>query len=447
MDDPLHDHAATVVDEPMHAPENTNDGREYDLSTTEQPSSIESSTSGKNDISNIFETVGYSVDVVSQTSEDSVSADMQSLEELMGTAGSPKTQVVEPKAKEVEVVSAFAPRFVELPIEPVVGDALVGKSPNALESAQEVELPLITPPTQEQGLSNEEFLAALNDSTENFSNVIEVEQTGLNAIDESEDKKHKETAARLQSDDVQDPATSSLENDVDDLVESIVSTPQNTSTSEATTLDDENLTLTGIESGQIVEDKPTVDFSGIEKTLPANSTAELLGLIDRQEDIAYSPALGQSLEGLFGNEPIIAPPPSEPTKKRLNRKARILVVDDARVVRMKMSAVLTDAGFDLIQAVDGKQALDILLSEAGMGVDMVLSDIEMPNMNGLELFERLKSNPDLSQIPFAVVTGNYENIEAATRLGCVYALLKPFSDEDVENLVASCLSTVYEGFD
>jgi two-component system, chemotaxis family, sensor kinase CheA len=83
------------------------------------------------------------------------------------------------------------------------------------------------------------------------------------------------------------------------------------------------------------------------------------------------------------------------------KKRRIMVVDDSPLTRELLSSLLEAVGFEIINANDGAEALDRLGREA---VDLVVTDLEMPRMDGLELTRRLKSHPTLSSLPVVIVT-------------------------------------------
>lgn len=83
------------------------------------------------------------------------------------------------------------------------------------------------------------------------------------------------------------------------------------------------------------------------------------------------------------------------------KKRRIMVVDDSPLTRELLSSLLEAVGFEIINANDGVEALDRLGREA---VDLVVTDLEMPRMDGLELTRRLKSHPTLSSLPVVIVT-------------------------------------------
>jgi two-component system chemotaxis sensor kinase CheA len=81
--------------------------------------------------------------------------------------------------------------------------------------------------------------------------------------------------------------------------------------------------------------------------------------------------------------------------------SRILVVDDARIVREVERSILEQAGYDVVTASDGMEAL-AELSERGC--DLVVSDVEMPRMDGLELTSRIRAMPRLAQLPVILLT-------------------------------------------
>lgn len=83
------------------------------------------------------------------------------------------------------------------------------------------------------------------------------------------------------------------------------------------------------------------------------------------------------------------------------KKRRILVVDDSPLTRELLSSLLEAVGFEILNASDGVEAIERLGREA---VDLVVTDLEMPRMDGLELTRKLKSHPTLSSLPVVIVT-------------------------------------------
>jgi two-component system, chemotaxis family, chemotaxis protein CheY len=112
---------------------------------------------------------------------------------------------------------------------------------------------------------------------------------------------------------------------------------------------------------------------------------------------------------------------------------RILTIDDSKTMRDMLMLTLVDAGFDVIQAVDGKDGIDMLERE---NVDVVITDINMPRMDGYEVVRQLRARPEHKTTPILVLTTESEadkkNIARAA--GATGWLVKPF---DPERLIAT----------
>jgi two-component system chemotaxis response regulator CheY len=117
----------------------------------------------------------------------------------------------------------------------------------------------------------------------------------------------------------------------------------------------------------------------------------------------------------------------------------LLVVDDSATTRMLISLTLKK-GDDLriIEASDGKEALAQLDSQH---VDLVLTDINMPNMDGLELITRIRSNRREPKIPIIVITtkGEETSRDEGLALGADAYVLKPISGAKLQSLVKELL--------
>ncbi|MCI8637712.1 MAG: response regulator [Coprococcus sp.] len=111
---------------------------------------------------------------------------------------------------------------------------------------------------------------------------------------------------------------------------------------------------------------------------------------------------------------------------------RILVVDDdtMNLVRTKM---ILGKSYNVLLAESGEEALKKLKSER---VDLILLDIEMPNMNGIETFERMKDNKIEVPVIFLTASGYKEDVLSALKLGAVNYLKKPFYPEELLKRVA-----------
>jgi two-component system chemotaxis response regulator CheY len=104
----------------------------------------------------------------------------------------------------------------------------------------------------------------------------------------------------------------------------------------------------------------------------------------------------------------------------------ILVVDDSGTVRQQVSMALKQAGFAIVEAADGVEALAAI--ESNRAIDMVVCDVNMPNLNGLEMVERIKSDPQHKALPILMLTteGQPSMIRRAKEAGAVGWIVKPF---------------------
>lgn len=104
----------------------------------------------------------------------------------------------------------------------------------------------------------------------------------------------------------------------------------------------------------------------------------------------------------------------------------ILIVDDSGTVRQQVSMALKQAGFDTLQATDGREGLNAI--ETDPSIAMVICDVNMPNMNGLEMVEAAKAKPQHKALPIIMLTteGQPEMIRRAKAAGAVGWMVKPF---------------------
>ncbi len=104
----------------------------------------------------------------------------------------------------------------------------------------------------------------------------------------------------------------------------------------------------------------------------------------------------------------------------------VMIVDDSAMIRMQVKRALTTAGHRVIEAVDGVDALAKLV---GTTPDLLVCDVNMPRMNGLELLEKLKSQGFSEPIVMLTTEGQPELIRKARLLGAKGWLVKPFKPE------------------
>lgn len=115
----------------------------------------------------------------------------------------------------------------------------------------------------------------------------------------------------------------------------------------------------------------------------------------------------------------------------------VLIVDDSNSMRSVVKKILTISGFRMDQcyeAGNGLQALDILSSS---WVDIVLSDLNMPVMNGLEMLAAMKKDDLMRNIPVVIISteSSEERMKVAFEMGAKHFIKKPFTPEHVRNIL------------
>src|SRR5579863_4362925 len=106
-----------------------------------------------------------------------------------------------------------------------------------------------------------------------------------------------------------------------------------------------------------------------------------------------------------------------------------MVVDDSRAMRMILGRTLLRYGYGMVQAANGRDALD-QLQQPGLQVSLFLVDWNMPEMNGLEFVKRLRAEPRFHSVPVLMVTTETEvdQMCAALDAGANEYVIKPFTD-------------------
>jgi chemosensory pili system protein ChpA (sensor histidine kinase/response regulator) len=117
----------------------------------------------------------------------------------------------------------------------------------------------------------------------------------------------------------------------------------------------------------------------------------------------------------------------------------VLVVDDSLSVRNSLVQMVQDAGFRAACARDGADAID---SIASFKPDIVLTDLEMPNMNGLELTAHIRSRKDLKELPVIMVTSRSQekHRRLAEEAGVSSYVTKPYNDADLLDRIRQALA-------
>jgi two-component system chemotaxis response regulator CheY len=119
----------------------------------------------------------------------------------------------------------------------------------------------------------------------------------------------------------------------------------------------------------------------------------------------------------------------------------VLVVDDSAAIRKILTRVLRQTGMaiqTIHEAGDGQEALALL---AQHHIDLVLSDINMPKMDGLQLLASLKSSPQWQSIPVVMITteGGETKVAEAVKLGAAGYVRKPFTADQIKEKLVGIL--------
>ena len=119
--------------------------------------------------------------------------------------------------------------------------------------------------------------------------------------------------------------------------------------------------------------------------------------------------------------------------------AKILVVDDDTAIRRILTRLLDAEGYDVVGAADGLSAYSRAISDRP---DIILLDLLMPSMDGLEVLRELKENPETMSIPVIILTGKRlpEYELKATRAGALDFITKPWASGEIEDRVRMALT-------
>jgi two-component system chemotaxis response regulator CheY len=121
----------------------------------------------------------------------------------------------------------------------------------------------------------------------------------------------------------------------------------------------------------------------------------------------------------------------------------VLVVDDSAAIRKILTRVLRQTGMaiqTIHEAGDGQEALAVMALHR---IDLVLSDINMPKMDGLQLLASLKTSPQWQKIPVVMITteGGETKVAEAVRLGAAGYVRKPFTADQIKEKLMGILGT------
>ena len=113
----------------------------------------------------------------------------------------------------------------------------------------------------------------------------------------------------------------------------------------------------------------------------------------------------------------------------------VLTVDDSRTMRELLRSALEAAGFDILQAEDGRHGLDVL--EEGPAPDVIITDINMPRMDGFGFIEAVRADPGRRFTPILVLTteSDAEKKARARAAGATGWIVKPFDPKKLVDAV------------
>src|SRR6266850_872884 len=122
--------------------------------------------------------------------------------------------------------------------------------------------------------------------------------------------------------------------------------------------------------------------------------------------------------------------------------AQILVVDDSTTMRQMVTFTLTSAGHEVVEAPDGNKALVVAKQRK---FDLVITDVNMPGMNGIDLVKALRDLKTYKTIPILILARDASdvNIKKAETLGASGFIEKPFTPERLLSVVNQVLVDAY----
>ncbi len=168
------------------------------------------------------------------------------------------------------------------------------------------------------------------------------------------------------------------------------------------------------------------------------SLATLEQIIDRR----ISKALEEHQLNLERSNPVISQRPgvtpwngNTEFSQTKTARSKVLIVEDSLTLRELLLFSLTKGGYDVEKACDGQEAWELLQSDSSY--DLILCDIEMPRMDGLELLAKIQKHPKLSQIPVAILTFLSEDSykQTAIELGAKGYFIKPYTENELLDAV------------
>jgi two-component system, chemotaxis family, chemotaxis protein CheY len=125
----------------------------------------------------------------------------------------------------------------------------------------------------------------------------------------------------------------------------------------------------------------------------------------------------------------------------------VLIVDDSHAMRAVIKKIITISGFPMdncLEAGNGREAMEVLSKH---WIDVIISDINMPEVNGLELLDQLKKSEVLKEIPVIMITteGSSDRMQEAFNRGAKGFVKKPFLPEDIRKILHQVIGVSENG--
>jgi two-component system, chemotaxis family, chemotaxis protein CheY len=121
--------------------------------------------------------------------------------------------------------------------------------------------------------------------------------------------------------------------------------------------------------------------------------------------------------------------------ERFPEMKKVLIVDDSEMIRQQVAGTLEGAGFIVLTAVDGMAGLECIEQHSDLA--MAILDVNMPRLDGLEMLERLGTNPRHAGVPVLILTTEIQPslIDRAKRAGAKAWMVKPVKPEHLVSTV------------
>nr|WP_277875721.1 response regulator [Trichocoleus sp. FACHB-90] len=118
---------------------------------------------------------------------------------------------------------------------------------------------------------------------------------------------------------------------------------------------------------------------------------------------------------------------------------KILIIDDAKVIRSQIPEMLPQGKFEVLEAKDGQEGLNLIRQESP---NLILLDWIMPRLGGWEVFQQLQSQPELQTIPLVVMSGRKEEVKEKLSEPFEYFefLEKPFNNKQLTDAIKSAMA-------